>query len=1198
MAWPLHRYAVDPRGGGDGTEILNVLLRYSFVAGAAVLMAPRSVNVDALVFGKASPNDWGQLAYYDRAWRRLIEGAAAERASWKEKLKGVPEIVAGAWASRSAWQHDTSLPPGDWEDRLLAFLHKVDWLLRARVVTSVKKEKLTTDDGRRLHWQLVECHRGTGAARVEDWRGTWDGADEPCVDVPYLVLEDEDGEPPGILAFNLHPLVCLCAEEPSPRGSASEQKRLGLLSPPQERDERGQKSREQMLAEPTFARCTGTRPRQVALGEKRTWSALVPLHFPSEVVQRFRHDNKFGLNEEDLQRLRQEWRLERSLGRGSFGQVVLATRHDAPAGSPPSALKILARGPLSDKRVEVYRRLARLGSQLSGVVRYEDRPELLKQKPPTLVMEWIDGPTLDRHLVELDRDARVPLARALVQAVADLHRHGVTHRDLHPGNVLVRRRDGMPVLVDLGCAKDGANPIGTSRLSTAMLGRGWGVEPYAPRAQRAGTLIDEQWLWADLHALAWLLAYVLTGRAPPVTAEGPDDLRVHLRDALGEEGERWAGLAGWLEERAEARSDGAGDQAQMEFERWCRGNVSAYPGASVAPGWRYVAPTGNGPFPAWVDDGQGSLGLAIRTEPEMSPGLWERWRQDRGDGLFPRPLAAQRGGRGYLECIVVEAPPLGSVRWRDAAPIRDARARLRLCSDMLRLVRWSRRHPWTGIVEEDFWLQPSGRLFVERMRDHDLGRIGLSLSSVERLLRGEARSEVTAVPPSEAGEVSLGSEMDEHLDLWDVIGDQLRYRGSSESRDLDALVQEGMALVSKLEIQPDGIPWEERAAEVDTLVDRLEAAASAAGREPSWKEEPDVDEATAARREALRQARRAWRAEVRAVQARRARRQKRVEAADRKVAEARSRLSAVLSLPEDNPRHGEARLALDEAENRKSAAEAELDALTVPAWSDWIVAHREAASWVANGWRGGIGDLGTELVQVPAHRRRWLHRGYVPASDRDSDGPEQVSVGGRVIDAEVSGVFSLAGPQAQRASALLNQIVQELGNARLDGSEATTQRAVGSRLRALARLRSMTWWFVSARCCIDHVRPSDFEARWRSACATELGTWRFALPEWLDERGLSDLGTFLREKHEDPATLTLDLSALEQWSDLLRGAVETLDLATAKFYSPFFVGLNPVVGDYSTWCHGPAAFLDGHLLVAALPEHRPRPHPVSDRSKR
>jgi len=128
-----------------------------------------------------------------------------------------------------------------------------------------------------------------------------------------------------------------------------------------------------------------------------------------------------------------------------------------------------------------------------------------------MVMELIEGEPLDKVLARIGKippPSLPPLLQSLLRGLEAVHRAGYLHRDIKPGNVLVRP-NGEPVLVDFGAARMSMGK--RTQIMTSIYSPG-----YAPPEQYAfGTAeANKQGPWGDLYALAATLYHAITGAAP------------------------------------------------------------------------------------------------------------------------------------------------------------------------------------------------------------------------------------------------------------------------------------------------------------------------------------------------------------------------------------------------------------------------------------------------------------------------------------------------------------------------------------------------------------------------------------------------------------------------------------------------------------------------------------------------------------
>lgn len=143
------------------------------------------------------------------------------------------------------------------------------------------------------------------------------------------------------------------------------------------------------------------------------------------------------------------YRVEAMLGRGGMGAVYRCRHQEL---GVIRAVKLLT-GRMTPQRVERFSREAQALARLNhpSVVAIHD----VGQTPTGelyYAMDLIEGEPLDEAVSgPLAFDEALALSVSIARAVDVLHDAGLVHRDLKPGNVMLRP-DGSPVILDLGLA--------------------------------------------------------------------------------------------------------------------------------------------------------------------------------------------------------------------------------------------------------------------------------------------------------------------------------------------------------------------------------------------------------------------------------------------------------------------------------------------------------------------------------------------------------------------------------------------------------------------------------------------------------------------------------------------------------------------------------------------------------------------------
>ena len=129
-----------------------------------------------------------------------------------------------------------------------------------------------------------------------------------------------------------------------------------------------------------------------------------------------------------------------------------------------------------------------------------------------IVMDFIEGETLLKKLQRegpMDYGTCISLMTPIMQALVEVHKHGIIHRDISPDNIMVQN-DGRLILLDLGAAKDLdiQGKDGNMQSSQMVAKQGFSpVEQYG-RDGKIGS-------WTDVYAMAATIYYCCTGVLPP-----------------------------------------------------------------------------------------------------------------------------------------------------------------------------------------------------------------------------------------------------------------------------------------------------------------------------------------------------------------------------------------------------------------------------------------------------------------------------------------------------------------------------------------------------------------------------------------------------------------------------------------------------------------------------------------------------------
>ncbi len=218
------------------------------------------------------------------------------------------------------------------------------------------------------------------------------------------------------------------------------------------------------------------------------------------------------------------YRFIRKLGTTEHSAVYLAERESVHQNV---VLKVLRQIPDVDDTVGAFDRFL----QEYELIAELDHPNIVRifdlgvgDDHAHIAMEYLEGGDLKQRIAGgISEPDAVAWFRQIASALAEIHKLGILHRDLKPGNIMLRK-DGSIALIDFGLAK-------RMRLEMEITDSGeiFGTPYYMSPEQGHGNGVDSR---SDIYSLGVIFYEMLTGEKPYMADTAMGIIIQHAKSAI------------------------------------------------------------------------------------------------------------------------------------------------------------------------------------------------------------------------------------------------------------------------------------------------------------------------------------------------------------------------------------------------------------------------------------------------------------------------------------------------------------------------------------------------------------------------------------------------------------------------------------------------------------------------------------------